>query len=77
MAFLEMTTWSPRGRVLHSLESNGRMSRTDLLKRSRLRAKELDQTLEELTKDGLIKIQVGLGRRGAPTTWIEPVRQSP
>jgi DNA-binding HxlR family transcriptional regulator len=72
-----MTTWSHKGRVLYALEGNGRMSRTDLLKRARLTARELDQTLEELTKEGLVKIQVGLGRRGAPTTWIEPLRRYP
>jgi DNA-binding HxlR family transcriptional regulator len=74
---VRMTTWSHKGRVLYSLESNGRMSRTDLLKRARLTARELDQTLEELTKDGAVKIEKGAGRRGTPKTWIAPVRQSP
>jgi DNA-binding HxlR family transcriptional regulator len=72
-----MTTWSHKGRVLYALEGNGRMSRTDLLKRARLTAKELDQALEELTKDGAVKIEKGAGRRGTPKTWIEPVRRSP
>lgn len=67
--------WCPKNKVLLVL-NKGTVSRTDLLRRTKLKAAELNSVLEELTRDRMVRvIKKETGHQGAPTTWIELVRR--
>lgn len=68
-----MTAWDHRDKVVYVL-SKGRLSRTDLLHKTRLKAAELDIALGDLIKDGLVRTERDTGRKGTPKTWVELVR---
>lgn len=69
-----MKSISPRDVVLSTLEK-GLISRSMLTYRTRMPRQKLDLVLEELKREGLVRIERRrTGQRGLPTTWIELMR---
>jgi hypothetical protein len=58
--FRIMTTQNPPDKVLWILHEHGRMKRSELRRRTGLRLYELEPVLEELAKEGRIRIDRGI-----------------
>jgi hypothetical protein len=55
-----MTTQNPPDKILWTLHEHGSMKRSELRRRTGLRLYELEPVLEELAKEGRIRIDRGI-----------------